>query len=304
MWTRAELKSKAKENLKPSYWGLVLVSIILGFVSGGGGGGSSSGSSGDYSSLSESMNSGAIDPTFVAGLVIGLLTVIGVAFVVGVALAAFVYNPIQVGAQRYFVEATYGPKTVNDIGLVFRCFKKGTYGNVVKTMFLKDLYVFLWSLLFIIPGIIKGYEYRMIPYILAEDPDMDSAQAFRLSKEMMTGNKWDAFVLDLSFIGWYFLAVFTCGLLAVFYVNPYVYLTDAHLYEKLKHRASVNYYDPSLGGYAYGNPGAYSNNAYSSNAYSGASVQAGEIYSPSQPVEPQTPTYNDPYQLPDENSDF
>ena len=108
------------------------------------------------------------------------------------------------------------------------------YMNVVKTMFLRGLFTFLWTLLFIIPGIIKGYEYRMIPYILAENPGIDSREAFAVSKQMMDGNKWAAFVLDLSFLGWQILSVFTCGILSVFYVNPYVYMTNAELYVALK----------------------------------------------------------------------
>lgn len=105
--------------------------------------------------------------------------------------------------------------------------------NVVKIMFCRGLFTLLWSLLFIIPGIIKAYEYRMIPYLLAENPDMDMSEAFARSKEMMMGNKWEAFVLDLSFIGWYFLSAFTCGILSIFYVKPYVQLTNTELYVAL-----------------------------------------------------------------------
>lgn len=74
----------------------------------------------------------------------------------------------------------------------------------------------------------------MIPYILAENPGIDSREAFAVSKQMMDGNKWAAFVLDLSFLGWQILSVFTCGILSVFYVNPYVYMTNAELYVALK----------------------------------------------------------------------
>ena len=85
-------------------------------------------------------------------------------------------------------------------------------------------------LLFIIPGIVKSYEYMMIPYLLAEHPEMTRQEAFAESKQMMDGNKWDAFVLDLSFIGWTLLGVCTFGILLVFYVEPYIYLTRAELY--------------------------------------------------------------------------
>ncbi|MDE7258353.1 MAG: DUF975 family protein, partial [Lachnospiraceae bacterium] len=138
--------------------------------------------------------------------------------------------PLVVGAQRFFVVSHYQKAELGELGYAF----SNSYMNVVKTMFLKALYVFLWSLLLVIPGIIKGYEYRMIPYILAENPGIDTKEAFAMSKQMMDGNKWNAFVLDLSFLGWIILSVFTCGILAVFYVNPYIYMTDAELYVALK----------------------------------------------------------------------
>ena len=76
-----------------------------------------------------------------------------------------------------------------------------------------NLFIALWTLLLIVPGIIKSYEYRMVPYILAENPGMNRKEAFAISKRMMTGKKWATFVLDLSFFGWIFLSIFTCGIL-------------------------------------------------------------------------------------------
>lgn len=307
MWTRADLKSKAKEDVKRSYWGLVLVSFVVAFLTGGGGGGGSSAgssSASDYAGSSDGGSAGGFDTAFLVGLIVGMLVVFVVAFIIGIAFATFVTNPIMVGAQRYYIEATYGQKSANEIGTLFCVFKKGVYMNVVKTMFLRDLYVGLWSLLFIIPGIIKGYEYRMIPYILAENPELESSEVFRLTKEMMDGNKWDTFVLGWSFFGWNLLSVFTCGLLSIFYVNPYMKMTYARLYETLKHRASKDYYDHSLAGngYAYsssyGNPGAYAQpNAYGSSQGTYEQPQTpsyttGEVFNPSAPIE------EDPYRLP------
>ena len=108
--------------------------------------------------------------------------------------------------------------------------------NIVLTLFLRNLYTVLWTFLFIVPGIIKSYEYRMIPYILAENPDMDRREAFQLSKDMMQGEKWNAFVLDLSFIGWQILSGITLGIVGIFWTNPYVYATNAELYLELKLR--------------------------------------------------------------------
>lgn len=116
-------------------------------------------------------------------------------------------------------------------------FKSGHYGNIVVTMFLMNLYITLWSLLFLIPGIIKAYEYLMIPYILADNPGMDRKEAFAISKRMMDGEKWNAFNLQLSFIGWILLSVFTCGLLGIFYVSPYMEVTMAELYAYNKGKA-------------------------------------------------------------------
>ena len=75
----------------------------------------------------------------------------------------------------------------------------------------------------------------MIPYLLAEHPDMPKDQAFAMSRQMMKGQKWKAFVLDLSFLGWSILSLFTLGILGLFYVNPYKYSTKAALYETLRY---------------------------------------------------------------------
>ena len=109
------------------------------------------------------------------------------------------------------------------------------YKNVTKTMFMRDLYIFLWSLLFVVPGIIKTYEYRMVDYILSENPEMNYSEALALSSKMMKGNKWKAFVLDLSFIGWDILSSMTFGILDIFYVMPYKMSTNAALYEAIKY---------------------------------------------------------------------
>lgn len=100
-------------------------------------------------------------------------------------------------------------------------------------MFFRDLYTFLWSLLFVIPGIVKFYEYRMIPYLLAQYPDMPMEQAFETSRRLMDGNKWKAFVLDLSFILWFLLSGITGGLVGLFYVQPYFEQTSAALYDAI-----------------------------------------------------------------------
>ena len=83
----------------------------------------------------------------------------------------------------------------------------------------------------------------MIPYLLAEHPDMPKEVAFAESKRLMSGNKWHAFLLDLSFIGWALLSLITAGIVGVFYVFPYKNMTNAALYEKLCYTKNNAYYD-------------------------------------------------------------
>ena len=91
--------------------------------------------------------------------------------------------------------------------------------------------------LFIVPGFIKLFEYWAIDYILAVRPDIDRKEAHRLSKILMDGNKWDCFVLGLSFIGWGLLSAFTFGLLHIFYVNPYMQATYIEFFSDLRLQA-------------------------------------------------------------------
>jgi uncharacterized membrane protein len=194
------------------------------------GGGSSSVGSGSSNYASSGSCGGGFDPLALGAALAVLLVVIFVALAVSIALSIFVFWPLEVSCQRFFISARTAPGDINLLGFAF----KNSYGNVIKVQFFRWLYTFLWTLLLFVPGIIKGYEYRMIPFLLAEDPTMDKDEAFARSREMMTGHKWNAFVLDLSFLGWHILGVFTCGLLQVFYINPYQQLTNAELYEALR----------------------------------------------------------------------
>ncbi len=163
--------------------------------------------------------------------ILTFLIVFFLIFAIVIAMDVLLLNPLEMGCRRYFFKNLDEPANISNVAYAF----DHNYKNVIKVMFFRDLYSTLWSMLFIIPGIVKSYEYRMIPYLLAENPDMTKEDAFAMSREMMKGQKWRAFVLDLSFIGWALLSVFTCGILSVFYVNPYKAATDAALYEALRY---------------------------------------------------------------------
>lgn len=253
MWSRAELKTSAKQILQKNYWAAVLVALIVSFSSGATinltsnfyNGTSTSQTlttkdyesqmSGEISGGSESavdyINQFADDFTniFSENEIKILAMIFLIIALISIAIRIFIFAPLQVGSYKWMLNNRI---TNPSLGQVADGFRYG-YLNIVKVMFLKDLFQFFWSLLFIIPGIIKGYEYRMIPFLLAENPHMSYKEAFDRSKRLMNGNKADAFVLDLSFFGWYILATLTCGLLGILFINPYVCLTDTELYVAL-----------------------------------------------------------------------
>ena len=167
----------------------------------------------------------------ILALVVGGILLFIVLFIVIAAIHAFLFNPLEAGTARFFVRNLNDKAEIRELAY---CYDHG-YLNVVKTVFLRDLYIVLWGLLLIIPGIIKSYEYRMVNYILAENPEMNTKDVFAMSRDMMRGNKWRAFVLDLSFLGWHLLSLITIGLVGIFYVFPYKNMTNAALYEFLRY---------------------------------------------------------------------
>lgn len=222
MWNRVELKTNAKEILKAKYWKAVLVAFIASALTG----------ASSYTSAGGSNNDeiGDLFTSFSPQLIIAIVGIIAFSALIGIAISIFLENPLLIGCYKFFINCKKDGENLNDIVMTF----KNGYMNVVLTEFLRGLFTFLWSLLFVIPGIIKGYEYMLIPYLLADNPQMDRKEAFAKSKEMMDGNKWKAFVLDLSFFGWGLLSACTCGILYIFYVGPYIHLTKAELYHALK----------------------------------------------------------------------
>lgn len=172
---------------------------------------------------------------FNVGMITGLLAGIATVVILIVLVAkVFVGNLLKMGGYRFFI---LNQTAQLGIGTLLDGFRSGHYVNIVLTMFLRDLFTALWSLLLVVPGIVKHYEYLMVPYIIAENPAMDYKEAFQISKQMMDGEKMEAFIMDLSFLGWYLLSAVTCGLLAIFYVNPYVQASFAEMYTFNKQKA-------------------------------------------------------------------
>lgn len=227
MWNRAELKMRGNMAFKKNYVSAVVVALLMGIF------GTVSGeSSARRVSENSDIYSGNL---FNVGMITGLLAGIATVVILIVLVAkVFVGNLLKMGGYRFFIlNQTAQP----GIGTLLDGFRSGHYVNIVLTMFLRDLFTTLWSLLLVVPGIVKHYEYLMVPYIIAENPAMDYKEAFQISKQMMDGEKMEAFIMDLSFLGWYLLSAVTCGLLAIFYVNPYVQASIAEMYTFNKQKA-------------------------------------------------------------------
>ncbi len=238
MWTCSQLKTNAKATLKNYYWWAFLVCLVAGLLGGGGGGGGSSsgGSASAPAGTGEMFSEDASTAELIGFLVVLVAMVILVfliALAIGFAISAFLGNVVMCGKCRFFMNARQGKVEFGDL---FWCFSGGRYMKTVVPLFKVTLYTFLWSLLFVIPGIIKSYEYIMVPYIIAENPNISSDRAFEISKQTMNGEKFNRWVLELSFIGWYLLSLLTFGI-GILFLNPYVEATRAEFYEYAREKA-------------------------------------------------------------------
>ena len=142
-------------------------------------------------------------------------------------LGILVLEPICVGGARFFLDNAKKPEEQTSLNRLTMAFRDRNYMNIVLNLLWRDIMITLWSLLLVIPGIIKSYEYRMVPYLLAEYPEMRHKEVFQKSKEMMRGQKWRAFVLDWSFFLWDYVSILTFGLAGIFFVYPYEHAVNA-----------------------------------------------------------------------------
>lgn len=225
MWNRQQVKEQAKIIMKRNYWKMFVVTLLVGLLTG------------EKTTIIERVQNFAstnisydTSPIFYSSNFQYIFySFISIASILGILYTIFIGNVIVVGKSRYFIKN----HDVNpELGEIFSGFK-GNYLNVVKIMFLMNLKILLWLFLFIVPGIIKAYEYSMIPYLLAENPNLSASQAFSLSKQMTTGQKMDLFVLDLSFLGWIILGLICCGI-GILFLQPYPEATRAEVYLILK----------------------------------------------------------------------
>lgn len=238
MWSISEVKQIGKSAFRANYWPCVGAAFILGLLTTSFtvtrriGPSVHSGQSADID-VNSAANCLAGLPAWVWILAAGLsISVLAIALL----LRIFLINPLAVGCYSFFRE------NVQRDGASFDLVLSGfhDFGRTFLTLLLRDVFLLLWFLLFFIPGIVKCYSYRLVPYILTDHPELSPRQVIDLSRRMMKGHKFQAFLLDLSFIGWALLGLITFGLVLVFWTNPYVQSTNAALYLTLKKEYAGN----------------------------------------------------------------
>ena len=149
--------------------------------------------------------------------------------VVAILLKIFIINPLNISIARMYLESkSYKVK----FGRLKYAFNKEYYLNIVKSAIVLDIYKFLWSLT-LIGGIVKSYSYRMFNFIIAENPKISPLNALTLSRKMMNHYKMNAFLLDLSFLGWNILRFVTIGIAGIL-IDPYYNFTYVELYSVLR----------------------------------------------------------------------
>ena len=228
MMKSKELRAKAWNSLKGKYWLAFFVLLVTGALCSVGNG---------FLTLTQNITDlvNMVDPSEMDSTMELGAAVLGIAAsgfgIIGLVMSIFVENAVNVGLSNYFIKNTDSKPSFAD---AFSGFKVKYLRNC-GTLFLMGIKLALWSMLFVIPGIIKSFEYAMIPYILADNADISSKEAFQKARQMMKGNKWRLFKLDFSFIGWYALCCLTLGL-GTFFLMPYLNAATAEFYVELKNK--------------------------------------------------------------------
>jgi len=209
------IRARARESLS-GMWGLAIAVCLIAYILGG----LMTGTTfiPDYDTNRNEPNWNEIQVTENTTVDVNPLGLIQ--FIVG--------GAVQLGLAQFLLKQHDGVKP--EFQDLFSQFHR--FGQGFAQKFLRGLYVFLWGLLFIIPGIIAQYRYAMTPYIMADHPELSASEAIDLSKEMMEGHKGELFILHLTFIGWSILAALTLNL-GNLVLNPYKNAAEAAFYREL-----------------------------------------------------------------------
>lgn len=217
--SRAELKENAKKSLQGKWGQAILLLIIFGIIN-------SIVMGITFIGNTASLSDAATVSSILDGTYNGTM---GIGFYISGILSILVSAFLTLGSVSFFLKVSRNEEVT--FKELFN--KTGLWLLYIGVTIMTSIFIGLWSLLLIIPGIIASYSYSMVNYIMVDNPELGVFGAIRRSKEMMNGHKMDYFVLHLSFIGWGILVGLTCGLLS-FYVSPYMSVTKANFYNSIK----------------------------------------------------------------------
>ncbi len=203
---------------------------------------------GVFASIVSGFESGAFINSMISGInsiikseLVSTVIVIIICLLVVFVFWFFIGNMYAVISRRIFLESRIYSKVSFKRFLFLFYIKK--WFKVSKVMFVKSLFNSLWYCVFIVGGIIKRYSYFLVPYIVAENPNISPLEAINLSRKMMNGHKWECFLVEFSFIGWYILRIFTLGISGLFYSNSYEIATLTEFYVQVRSIAKENKID-------------------------------------------------------------
>lgn len=151
----------------------------------------------------------------------------------GLAVRFLFLRPLTAAMRNFFKRASFDEESADSVLDLFSDWRR--LMRYASTLFLADIHIFLYTLLLIVPGIVRSYGYRFVPYLLEDEPDLSPREILCLSREMTQGMKLDIFVLDLSFIPWYLPGYLTLHL-TDYFVRPYIYQTNAELYQEVRNQ--------------------------------------------------------------------
>lgn len=219
MKSNKEIRAAARQSLN-GHWGWAILACLI------------AGAIGALISLPQSMSNASIT----AGNAFGLSPIAGLGMMmigssITCVLSIFALGPVQAGVANAF-NRFYSKAEYNTVSNLFSLgFGGGRYWRNVLGMFLRSLFIALWMLLFIVPGIIKAYAYALTPFILLDNPELGPNEARLRSIEMMRGYKGKLFGLELSFIGWFLLCILSLGV-GFIWLLPYVNTSYAAFYRE------------------------------------------------------------------------
>lgn len=229
MWSIRDIKKKGRSALKKNYWRSVVVAALMFLLA-------TVASKLTQTRSRSILRNVGFEPLhkmmpneimIITGIVVvGYMSIIVFAALVKIICS----NALEVGGCLFFKNNAEGESA--KLTLIGEGFSD--YAHVFVTLLLRDIFVVLWACLGIIPGLVKGYSYRMVPYIVKDYPDLSETEVITLSRRMMDGNKWRTFLLDLTFVGWFFAGIVSYGMISVLWTYPYYENTIAALYLELK----------------------------------------------------------------------